>query len=85
MFGEAVGHLFKRKPDILHGNFLANHAKGDGRKMLVGLTQGAGQHRSIAHAGIENLQRRRGWGQVRQFHAQTLGHRPFFSTGCYEL
>jgi hypothetical protein len=42
------------------------------------------QHGAVAHAGIENAQRRRPWMDLRQFHADPFGHHPLLAAGVDE-
>jgi hypothetical protein len=67
MLEKAVRHLVERETDILQADLLADDVEGDGGELLVHLPHDAGEHRAIAHAGIEQAQRGRLRRQVGQF------------------
>ena len=69
MLVEAVGHLVEREARVLQADLLADHVERQRRKAPVHLAHDAGQHRAIAHAGVEHAQGRRLGMQVGELHA----------------
>ena len=76
MLEQPVGHLLQHEAHVLEADLLAHDVERHGREAVVHGAHGAGQHRAVAHAGVEQAQRRRARMDVGQFHADALGDRP---------
>jgi hypothetical protein len=58
MLAEPIGHLLEPEPHVLEADLLRNRKHWHGREQPVRRTQEPRQHGAVAHASIENVQRR---------------------------
>ena len=59
MLEEAVGHLLQREAHVLEADLLADDVERHVREAVVHRAHHAREHRAVAHAGVEQAQRRR--------------------------
>ena len=78
---KAVRQLFKGQPHIFQADLLADHTEGHRRELPVQVAQHPGQHRAVAHAGVEQVERRRRRLQERNFPPDPLRHFPLLGAG----
>jgi len=81
MLLKPVRQFFQGQAHILHTDLLADDAEGYGGKLPVQVAQHPGQHRAVADAGIEQVERRRRRLQERNFAADPLRHFPLLRAG----
>ena len=81
MLEQPVGHLLQHEAHVLEADLLADDVERHRREAVVHGAHGAGEHRAVAHAGVEQAQRRRAWMDVGQLHADALGDHPLLAAG----
>ena len=65
----------------LAADLLADHQEGHGRQAVVQIAQHHGEHRAVAHAGVEQAQRRRGQVQPLQLVSDAFGDHLLLAAG----
>ena len=81
---EAVGHLVEGEPGVLEADLLADDVEGQRRQAAVHLAHDAGEHRAVAHAGVEHAHRRRLGVQVGELQADAARHHLLLAAGVDE-
>jgi hypothetical protein len=81
---EAVGHLVEAEPGVLEADLLADHVEGQRRQAAVHLAHDAGEHRAVAHAGVEHAHRRRLGMQVGELQVDAARHHLLLAAGVDE-
>ena len=76
--------LSRREAGVLQADLLADDVEGQRREAAVHLAHDAGQHRAVAHAGVEHAHRRRLGMQVGELHADAARHHLLLAAGVDE-
>ena len=76
--------LSSERRDVLQADLLADHVERQRREAAVHLAHDAGQHRAVAHAGVEHAQGRRLGMQVGQLHADAARDHLLLAAGVDE-
>ena len=84
MLVEPVGHLLQPEPDVFEADLLAHDVERQGAEPAVHLAHHPGEHRAVAHPGIEDAQRRGLGMNMGQLHAGAFGDHPLLAAGVDE-
>src|SRR4051812_8298791 len=84
MFEETIRKFFKGQPNIFKADFLADNIERHCRITPVHGSHDARQHRSVAHARVEQAQRGWMWRDVVEFHGHSIRNGPLFTAGVDE-
>ena len=84
MLEESVRHLLEAETHVLEADFLRDDHERHGRDLRVGVAHDSREDSRVAHAGIEDAQRRRRRPHVPELDRRALRHRGLLVAGIDE-